>query len=128
MWKRIAAVGASAGALVAAGLIGAAPASASSTHTVANPDGQPNSGLGQFASQGEWFYACDLRGDSFGVKVDWHVVSNPSNNGSAWDRDSGGDCASSNASVAEGNEVAYRICFTHNGVEVSCTGYYHDYA
>lgn len=128
MWKRIASVSVSAGALVACGLIGAAPASADSTHYATNPNGQARAGLGQFASYGEWFYACDELADGYGVKVDWHVVSNPSNNGSAWDQSSGGDCASSNANIAEGKEVAYRICFVSNGVEVKCTGYFNDYA
>src|SRR5690242_4921856 len=101
MWKRIAAVSVSAGALVAAGLVGAAPASADSTHYAANPDGQARAGLGQFASYGEWFYACDELGDGYGVKVNWHVVDNPSNNGSAWARGGAGSCDSSNATVAE---------------------------
>ena len=86
MWKRIAAVGVSAGALVAAGLIGSTPASADSTHYAPNPAGHAKAGLGQFASHGEWFYACDLLADSYGVKVNWHVVDNPSNHGTAWDQ------------------------------------------
>ncbi|MFL6162541.1 MAG: hypothetical protein ACJ74U_09945 [Jatrophihabitantaceae bacterium] len=128
MWKRIATVGASAGTLVAVSLIGAAPASASSTHYATNPDGQSHAGLGQFASVGEWFYACDELADGYGVKVDWHVVDNPSNNGSAWAQGGSGSCDSSNATIAEGKAVDYRICFTKNGAEVSCTGYFRDYA
>ena len=130
MWKRITSVGITVGTLVAAAVLAASPASADSTITAANPDHQPNSGLGQFASQGEWFYACDLRADSYGVKVEWYVPSNPTNNGSAWDRSSGGDCASSNASIAEGKAVNYRLCFTQDGVVLpkSCTPYFTDYA
>lgn len=82
--------------------------SADSTHYAPNPAGHAKAGLGQFTSQGEWFYACDELADGYGVKVNWHVVDNPSNNGSAWDQSSGGDCASSNGSIAEGKEVAYQ--------------------
>jgi hypothetical protein len=130
MWKRIASVGISAGALVAAGLVAATPANADSTHYATNPKGQTHAGLGQFASRGEWFYACDLLADGYGVKVEWYVVSNPDNNGQAWDQSSGGDCASSNANVVEGKEVNYRICFTQNGAVVigSCTGWFIDFA
>jgi hypothetical protein len=130
MWKRIASVGISAGTLVAAGLIAATPASADSTHIVANPNDQPNSGLGQFASYGEWFYACDERvGDGFGVKVNWHVVDNPSNNGSAWARGDNGGCDSSNGTIAEGKKVSYEICFMRDGNQVgSCKGPFYDYA
>lgn len=130
MYKRIATIGTAAGLLVATGFMAASPALADSTHYATNPDGHAKAGLGQFASQGEWFYACDLIADGFGVKVNWHVVSNPSNNGSAWDRSPSGDCASSNASIAEGKEVAYQICFTADGVQVagSCTGWFTDFA
>jgi hypothetical protein len=130
MIKRIATMSTVAGTLLAAGFMAASPASADSSHYATNPDGHTHAGLGQFASFGEWFYACDELADSYGVKVNWHVVDNPSNNGSAWDRSSGGDCASSNANVAEGKEVAYQICFTANGVQVpgSCTGWFYDFA
>jgi len=131
MWKRMASVGISAGALVAAGLLAATPASADSTNYAPNPDGQARSGLGQFASYGEWFYACDERpGDGYGVKVNWHVVSNPSNSGSAWAKGDSGACDSSNATIAEGKQVAYQICFTKNGSQVagSCHGWFYDYA
>jgi hypothetical protein len=130
MWKRIAAVGISAGTLVAAGLVASTPASADSTHYAANPKGQTKAGLGQFASVGEWFYACDERpDDGYGVKVNWHVVDNPSNNGSAWAR-SGGSCDSSNGTIAEGKEVSYEICFTKDGSQVpgSCHGPFYDFA
>ena len=130
MWKRMAAVSVSAGALVAAALVGAAPASADSTHYATNPDGQARAGLGQFASYGEWFYACDELADGYGVKVNWHVVDNPSNSGSAWAQGGSGSCDSSNGNIAEGKQVAYRICFTKNGsvVSGSCTGWFYDYA
>jgi hypothetical protein len=130
MWKRIASVGISAGALVAAGLMAATPASADSTHYAANPLGQAKAGLGQFASFGEWFYACDELADGYGVKVNWHVVDNPSNNGSAWAQGGKGSCDSSNATIAEGKQVAYEICFTKNGSQVagSCHGWFYDYA
>lgn len=128
MWKRIAAVGGSAAALVATGLVAAAPASASSTTYAYNPKGQIG-GYGQFVSNGEWWYACDSLADGYGVDVDWYVVSNPSNGGSVWDR-SGADgvCASFNASISEGKAVNYRICFTANGYYVSCTDWIRDYA
>jgi hypothetical protein len=130
MFKRIATTGAAAGLLVAAGFLAASPAMADSTHYATNPNGQAHAGLGQFASVGEFFYACDELGDGFGVKVNWHVVSNPSNNGTAWAQGGSGSCASSNGNVAEGNEVAYQICFTKNGSQVagSCTGWFYDFA
>lgn len=130
MWKRIATMGTVAGAVLAAGFMAASPASADSMNYAANPDGTPKAGLGEFASYGEWFYACDLRADGFGVKVNWHVVDNPSNHGTAWDRSPSGDCASSNASIAEGKQVSYEICFTANGVDVpgSCKGPFLDHA
>jgi hypothetical protein len=130
MWKRIAMVGLSAGTLVAAGLVGAAPASAGTSHAycVTNPKGQACAGYGEFDDLGEWFYACDELADGYGVKVDWYVVDNPSNNGSAWDRDgANGNCASSNGTISEGKAVNWRICFTQT-VEVSCTGFFRDYA
>src|SRR3954453_372281 len=108
MWKRIASVGISAGTLVVAGLLAATPASADSTHYAANPDGQAQAGLGQFASYGERFYACDELGDGYGVKVNWHVVDNPSNNGSAWAQGGKGSCDSSNGTIAEGKQVSYQ--------------------
>jgi len=130
MIKRMATLGTVAGTLLAAGFLAASPASADSTHYATNPDGQSHAGLGQFASYGEWFYACDELADGYGVKVNWHVVSNPSNNGSAWAQGGSGSCASSNGNIAEGKQVAYQICFTKNGSQVagSCTGWFYDYA
>ena len=129
MWKRIAAVGVSAGALVATALIGAAPASATSSHYATNPKGQANAGFGEFDSSTNTFYACDTLADSYGVKVDWYVVPYPANNGYVWARGGAGSCASQQASINPNREVAYRICFTGaGGFEEGCTGWFYDYS
>ncbi len=128
MRRRIATIGIAAGTLMAAALAVAAPASASGTHIILNPNGY-EAGYGKFVSNGEHFYACDTRGDGYGVRVDWHVVSNPSNAGSAWDRSStDGVCATDNASIAEGNAVDWRVCLMKDGAYYQCSGYIRDYA
>ncbi|MFL6163161.1 MAG: hypothetical protein ACJ74U_13135 [Jatrophihabitantaceae bacterium] len=68
-------------------------------------------GTAHFASLGEIFTACDKYADGYGISVNWYVVSNPSNHGEAYDK-SGADsqCATSNATITEGRQVAYRAC------------------
>ncbi|HST49368.1 hypothetical protein [Jatrophihabitans sp.] len=131
MWKRIALAGTAAAVMAGAGVVSAAPASAgtSSGYYISNPKGQPDSGYGEFDDLGEHFYACDLRVDGYGVQIDWYEVVNPGNHGSLRDvNGANGDCATYNASIAEGHAVNWRICNTDAGTEVSCTGYLRDYA
>lgn len=127
MWKRCALVGATAVAVATLGLAGAAPASATSTVTIYN-GGSP-AGTGHFESYGEHFTACDILTDGYGVQVDWYVVANPSNSGSVRDGDgNNGNCATQNASIAEGQAVDYRVCLTNSGSEIACTAWVRDYA
>jgi hypothetical protein len=125
--KRIALLGATVGAVAAMGLALAAPANADS-QVVIYTNGTA-AGVGQFASYGEHFYACDVKTDGYGVQVDWYVVANPSNSGSVRDGNgNNGDCATQNASISEGRAVNYRVCLTNNGSEIACTAYVRDYA
>jgi len=127
MWKRIAMVGTTVGAVVVAGLAVAAPASASSYVTI-NTNGTA-AGRGYFDSNGEHFTACDLKTDGYGVQIDWYVVSNPSNSGSVRDgTGNDGVCVDQNASIAEGKAVDYRVCLTDSGSEIACTAYVRDTA
>jgi len=125
--KRIAALAMTVTSAAAMGLALAAPASASSQTTIYTNG--TAAGVGQFQSSGEWFYACDVKTDGYGVQVDWYVVTNPSNSGSVRDGDgNNGNCAGQNASITEGKAVNYRVCLTNNGSEIACTAYVRDTA
>ena len=127
MFKRIAVIGMAAVAASTVGIAMAAPASADS-QVVIYTNGTA-AGVGQFQSYGEHWYACDVKSDGYGVQVDWYVVANPSNSGSVRDGNgNNGDCATQNASIAEGRAVNYRVCLTNNGSEIACTAYVRDYA
>jgi len=127
MLKRKAVLGMAVASLAATGLALAAPASASSQTTIYTNG--TAAGVGQFQSNGELFYACDVKTDGYGVQVDWYVVANPSNSGSVRDGDgNNGNCAGQNASIAEGRAVNYRVCLTNNGSEIACLSYVRDTA
>lgn len=131
MSKRVALVSATASAVVVAGLALAAPANASSTTSIYTSG--TLAGYGQMVSDAgggdERFRACDEKTDGRGVQIDWYVVSNPSNNGSAWDGGGNdGVCASQLGNIGEGNAVNYRVCLTDNGSLVACSVWVRDYA
>lgn len=111
-------------------LVSASPASADSTLSLWNSDHTARYGYASFASYGEIFEACDTwGGNGEGISVNWYVVSNPSNHSEAYDTSGAdGKCAPSNGDIAEGREIAYRICRRDNGAYVFCSGYYRDYA
>ncbi len=127
MWKRLAITGAALVSLAVGALTAAAPANADSTIDIRT--GGTVAGTGHFKSLGEIFTACDTKTDGKGIRIDWYVVANRSNSGSVWDGDgNNGHCATQNASIAEGREIAYRLCFTDNGTTPFCTEYFNDYA
>jgi hypothetical protein len=128
MWKRAASVCTTVGALVAAGLTLAAPASASSVRTL-TWNGAVRA-TGGFNSVSEYFFACDKSADGHGVNVYWYVVSNPSHSGVVRDGDGAdGDCHRDYVNIGEGNAVKYQVCLTDSGVEqFACTSWTDDVA
>jgi hypothetical protein len=74
------------------------------------------------------FYACDIRTDGYGVRVDWYV-GQTLQSGHVYDK-SGNDavCGEGNASIVAGYDVYYRICLLNNGSAFTCTGYFPDTA
>ena len=129
MIKRLLLTGTAVASMGVALLAGAAPANADGTISLWNSTHQILRGTAHFASYGEIFTACDKYADGYGISVNWYVVSNPSNNGEAYDKSGAdGQCAVSNGSVTEGREVAYRACLRDNGAYVYCSDYFRDYA
>ena len=118
IWKSLAV----AGSVAAVALIGAAPASASSSISYGS------AATGSFASNGEVFTVCDTASDGYGARLDWYVGGS-TNSGSVSDTNgNNGVCVQQNASIAEGKAVYYRLCLVNNGATVSCTGYHQDTA
>ena len=130
MIKRLLLTGAALASLAVTSVISASPASADGTLSLWTTDHVYRYGTAQFASYGEVFTACDTwSGNGEGISVNWYVVSNPSNHGEAYDSNGAGNsCATSNGSVTEGKEIAYRICRRDNGAYVFCSPYCYDYA
>ncbi len=130
MIKRVLLTGLALASLFLATVIGASPASADGTLSLWNGDHTAEYGYAHFASYGEVFTACDTwGGNGEGISVDWYVVSNPSNNGAAYDTSGAdGKCATSNGNVTEGKTIAYRVCRRDNGAYVFCSKYYTDTA
>jgi hypothetical protein len=123
MWKRLVMVAAMAAAITP---LAAGTANASSTNFIYW--GGSAAGEGKFVSYGEHFYACDIKSDGYGVRVDWYVGQS-TNSGSVYDTGGNdGTCGSQNASITEGRDVFYRICLLQNGSAFTCTGYFHDTA
>jgi hypothetical protein len=130
MLKRLLLTATALASLAVASLVGATPANADSTLSIWNDTHQILRGTAHFASYGEIFTACDKYPDGYGISLDWYVVSNPSNHGSAYDKSGAndGDCAVSNANITEGREVAYRICLRDDGAYKFCSDYFRDTA
>jgi hypothetical protein len=113
-------------AAIAALFISAGSASASSTNYISY--GGYLRGYGTFESYGDHWWACDIRADGYGIRVDWYVgVTGRSGNV----YDTGGadnDCGHVNVDIGEGREVFYRVCLLNNGSTIACTGYFKDIA
>ncbi len=113
-------------AALAAVLISAGPASADSTNYISY--GGYLRGHGTFQSYGDHWWACDVRADGYGIRVDWYVgVTGRS--GNVYDR-SGADnqCGHMNVDIGEGRDVFYRVCIINDGSTIACTGYFRDVA
>jgi hypothetical protein len=129
MIKRLLLTGIALASLAVTSLVGAAPANADSTISIWTNDHTILRGTAHFASLGEIFTACDKYPDGQGISVDWYVVSNPSNHGEAYDNDGANNgCATSNATITEGRQVAYRACRRDNGAYTFCSDYFRDTA
>jgi hypothetical protein len=129
MIKRLLLTGVALASLAVTSVINASPASADGTISLWNDTHQIQYGYGHFASTGEIFTACDTYADGRGVSVNWYVVANPSNHGEAYDSNGANNgCATSNATITEGRQIAYRVCRRDSGAYVFCSSYFYDYA
>ena len=126
MCKRALLVGMAASAVVISGLAVAAPAHADSAIFLSTNG--TDAGRGYFQSTGEHFTVCDVKSDGYGVRLDWYVEANPSNNGSFIDAGNDGACVGQDANIMEGLYIDYRLCLMNSGVPIQCTAYRRDRA
>jgi hypothetical protein len=126
MWRRGAKVAFAIVAAMVAVVISAGPAMASSTNY--NSYGGVLRGHGTFESYGDHWWACDVRGDGYGIRVDWYVAVT-GRSGNVYDRSGAdGQCGHMNVDIGEGREVFYRVCIINDGTTPHCTGYFRDVA
>jgi len=122
MFKKIFLVGASVATLAGAALTTAGPAAADSTHWYGD------AGYGQFFSSGASLWACDRKGDGYGIVVPWQSVENPANQGVVADHNGAGTCVGVGTGIVRNHHVSYQVCISNNGVTLGCVGPFQDVA